>query len=345
MTKSNILPDIFFRKYNQKKNKNKLKINTEYMINEEKFVTIGGIDQWITIRGEDKSNPVILLIHGGPASTYTIFSTLLRPWEKYFTIVQWDQRGAGKTFKRNGKDGCGKITFNQLAEDGIELSSLICHDLEQDKIILLGSSVGSLIATLMIKEKPDLYYAYVGTDQNCYDPEKLAYHLAINALNDAGNTRELKLIKNFGPDQTKWTQKDFDKRNQILVKSIKNVPNMIMDLMLPSMLSSPQHNINDIFDIFRGMKFSGDQLFNELMNFNYEHLGTEFSIPFFIFQGDQDIITPTKNAERFLQEIEAPLKEFVYINNAGHLACFARPEQFLQELIKRVRPLAIQCTQ
>ncbi|PGM59550.1 alpha/beta hydrolase [Bacillus sp. AFS053548] len=341
MTKSNILPNIFFRKFNQRKNEKKLEINTEYMINEEKYVTIGGIDQWISIRGEDRRNPVLLLIHGGPASTYTIFSSLIRPWEKHFTIVQWDQRGAGKTFKRNGKEGCGKITLHQLAEDGIELSNLICNDLEKDKIILVGSSVGSLIATLMIKEKPNLFYAYVGTDQNCFDYENIAYQLAIDSLSDAGNTRGLRKFKELGPDQTKWTLKDFDKRNQILVKSIKNVPNMVMDLILPSMLSSPRHNINDLFDIFKGMKFSGEQLFNELKNFNYGRLGTVFSIPFFIFQGDNDIITPTKNAERFLKEIEAPLKEFIYINNAGHLACFARPEQFLEELINRVRPLAI----
>lgn len=341
MTKSNILPDIFFRKFNQWKNEKKLEINTEYMINEEKYVTIGGIDQWITIRGEDKRNPVLLLIHGGPASTYTIFSSLIRPWEKDFTIVQWDQRGAGKTFKRNGKEGCGKITLHKLAEDGIELSNLICNELEKEKIILVGSSVGSLIATLMIKERPNLFYAYVGTDQNCFDYENIAYQLAIETLSDAGNTRGLKKFIELGPAQTKWTQKDYDKRNQILVKSIKNVPNMVMDLILPSMLSSPQHNINDLLDIFKGMKFSGEQLFHELMNFNYGRLGTVFSIPFFIFQGDNDIITPTKNAERFLLEIEAPLKEFIYINNAGHLACFARPEQFLQELIKRVRPIAI----
>ncbi|MEH6938302.1 alpha/beta hydrolase [Bacillus sp. JJ664] len=341
MTKSNILPDLFFRKFNQRKNAKKLVINTEHMINEEKYVTIGGIEQWITVRGEDKRNPILFFIHGGPASTYSVFNSLLRSWEKHFTLVQWDQRGAGKTFKKNGKEGSGTITLNQLMEDGIELSSVICNQLEQDKIILIGSSVGSLIATLMIKQRPDLFFAYVGTDQNCVDTDNLAYQLAIEALEKTGNTRNLDVLKKIGPDHTKWTMKEYDKRNQILVKTIKNVPNMIMDLMLPAMLSSPQHSIIDIIDILKGMKFSGDQLFNELMNFDYRSLGKEFSIPFFIFHGDQDIITPTKNAERFFQEINAPLKEFVYIKNAGHLACFARPEQFLIELIERVRQLAM----
>ncbi|MET3194138.1 alpha/beta fold hydrolase [Bacillus sp. OAE603] len=341
MTKSNLLPDIIFRKFNQRKNAKKLIMNTENMINEEKYVPIGGIEQWITVRGEDKRNPVLLFIHGGPASTYSIFTPLLKTWEQHFTIVQWEQRGAGKTFKKNGKEGCGTITFNQLMEDGIELSSVICNQLKQDKIILIGSSVGSLIATLMIKKRPDLFFAYVGTDQNCVDTDKLGYQLAIEALEQTENTRNLDFLKKIGPDPSKWTIQEYDKRNQILVKTIKNVPNMIMDLMLPAMLSSPQHSMMDIVDIFKGMKFSGNQLFHELMNFDYGILGKEFTIPFFIFHGDHDIITPTKNAERFFQEINAPLKEFVYIKNAGHLACFARPEQFLIELIEKVRPLAM----
>jgi len=341
MTKTNLFPDIIFRKFNQRKNAKKLIINTENMINEEKYVTIGGIEQWITVRGEDKRNPVLLFIHGGPASTYSVFTPLLRTWEKHFTIVQWDQRGAGKTFKKNGREGCGTISFNKLMEDGIELSNVICNQIEQDKLILIGSSVGSLIATLMIKQRPDLFFAYVGTDQNCVDTDDVAYQLAIEALEKSGNNRNLDFLKKIGTDQSQWTMQEYDKRNQILVKTIKNVPNMIMDLMLPAMLSSPQHSMMDIIDIFKGMKFSGNQLFNELMNFDYEKLGTEFSIPFFIFQGDDDIITPTKNAERFFQDVNAPLKEFVNIKNAGHLACFARPEQFLKELIERVRPLAI----
>ncbi len=124
-----------------------------------------------------------------------------------------------------------------------------------------------------------------------------------------------------------------------MVKAIRDVPNMIMDLFLPSMLSSPEHKMSDIIDIFKGMSFSLDHLFGELMNFDFDKVGYHFELPFFVFHGDRDIITPTVTAKEYYDKIEAPYKEFVLIRNAGHLACFARSEQFLEELIKRVRPL------
>ncbi|MGG3571421.1 alpha/beta hydrolase [Bacillus gobiensis] len=339
MSRTNILWELVLRKSNQRKNAKGLQTNTPNGIVEGSFVKIGGIGQWITIRGENRNNPVLLIIHGGPASTYSIFSPLLRSWEKHFTVVQWDQRGAGKTFRKNGKDGCGTITFDRLAQDGIEVTKYLCHKLGHQKVILIGSSVGSLIGVMMAKLRPDLFYAYVGTDQNAPDLQNLSYELTINALRTAGNTKGVQLIERMGPDQSLWSRKDYDKRNQYLVKAIKDVPNMIMDLILPSMISSPDHKIHDLIDIFRGMSFSLDHLYDELINFDFKKLGKQFELPIFIFQGDQDIITPTATAKAYYDEIEAPFKEFVLIKNAGHLACFAQSDQFHNELIKRVLPL------
>ncbi|WP_141434436.1 alpha/beta fold hydrolase [Bacillus sp. 03113] len=339
MGKTNILREIVLRKRNQSKNAKELQINITNSIVEGSYVKIGGIDQWITIRGEDRNNPVLLFIHGGPGSTYSIFSPLLRSWEKHFTIVHWDQRGAGKTFRNNGKDGSGTITFDRLAQDGIEVTEYLRDKLGHQKVILIGSSVGSLIGVMMAKLRPDFFYAYVGTDQNVPDPQNL-FKLTVNALRAVGNTKGVQLLEKMGSDQSRWSRKDFDKRNRLIVKAIKDVPNMITDLILPSMISSPEHKIHDMIDIFKGMSFSIDHLFDELMNFDLKKLGMRFELPIFIFQGDTDILTPTELAKAYYDEIEAPHKEFVLIKNAGHLACFARADQFLEELIKRVRPLA-----
>jgi pimeloyl-ACP methyl ester carboxylesterase len=341
MSKNNILMDLVMRKRNQRKNARNLKINTPNSIVEGRYVKIGDIDQWVTIRGEDGNNPVLLFIHGGPASTYSIFSPLLRSWEKHFTIVQWDQRGAGKTFRKNGKDGSGTITFDRLTQDGIEVTEYLRYKLGHEKVILIGSSAGSLIGIMMAKHRPDLFYAYVGTDQNAPDPQHLSYKLTVDAFRAAGNAKGVQLVEKMGPVPSQWSRKDFDQRNQFIVKAIRDVPNMIMDLILPSILSSPDHKIRDIIDIFKGMSFSLDQLFDELLTFDFNKLGMQFELPLFIFQGDTDIITPTATAKAYFDEIEAPHKEFVLIKKAGHLACFARTDQFLEELIKRVHPLAI----
>ncbi|MDF2652606.1 MAG: proline iminopeptidase [Paenibacillus sp.] len=341
MSKTNILPDLVFRSFNRRMNARKLFNNTPNGIVEGRFVPIGGIEQWITIRGEDRHNPVLLFIHGGPASPYSIFSPLLRSWEKHFTIVHWDQRGAGKTFRKNGKEGSGVLTFERLAEDGIEVTNYVLHKLGHSKVILIGSSAGSLIGAMMARRSPSLYYAYVGTDQNAPESLQVSYRLTLETLRASGRTKAVELVEQMGPDPTKWIRKDFEQMNQHIVKSKHTVPNMIMDLILPSMLSSPDHKFRELIDIFKGMHFSLEHLFDELVAFDFSMIGKRFELPFFVFQGDTDIFTPTVPAKAYFDEIEAPHKEFALIKNAGHLACFARPDQFLEELINRVRPLAL----
>ncbi|MGH7695704.1 MAG: alpha/beta fold hydrolase, partial [Gemmatimonadaceae bacterium] len=135
-------------------------------IDEGKYVTIGGVEQWITIRGEDRSNPVLLFLHGGPGDATNPWSyAAFRPWLRKFTLVQWDQRGAGKTLGKNGPSLGGTITLDRMVSDGIELTELLRKTLNQDKVILVGHSFGSILGVLMVKSRPDLYHAFVGTGQ------------------------------------------------------------------------------------------------------------------------------------------------------------------------------------
>lgn len=80
-------------------------IRTPNGIDEGRFVRLGGVEQWIQIRGEDRTNPVVLVLHGGPATSYMGLIPLFRPWERSFTVVQWDRRGVGRTFGHNGGRG------------------------------------------------------------------------------------------------------------------------------------------------------------------------------------------------------------------------------------------------
>ena len=107
-------------------------IRTPNAIDEALFVRIGGIDQWIQIRGEDRANPIILVLHGGMAMSYMAFTRLFQPWERYFTVVQWDRRGVGKTFGRNRRGGHGEMSLERVVLDGIELSELLRKRLQKE---------------------------------------------------------------------------------------------------------------------------------------------------------------------------------------------------------------------
>ncbi len=129
-------------------------------INEEKFVAIGGIEQWVTIHGNDSPKPVLLFLHGGPGSTMSQYDdAIYGDWKKDFILVQWDQRGAGRTFGKNVPDDYDEnywienpLTVAQMTDDGIALAEYLIERLQKEKIILLGTSWGSILGTKMDKE-------------------------------------------------------------------------------------------------------------------------------------------------------------------------------------------------
>jgi pimeloyl-ACP methyl ester carboxylesterase len=135
---------LAYRKSRQRRVAQALVIDTPNRIVEERFVRVGEIDQWIQIRGEDRDNPVLLVLHGGPGWPNAVFTLPLRPWEQHFTVVQWDHRGAGKTLGRNGKVGSGEMTFSRRVADAIELVEFLRHYLAKDKVILVAESMGTL---------------------------------------------------------------------------------------------------------------------------------------------------------------------------------------------------------
>ncbi len=135
-------------------------------IDEASFVPVGGMEQWVTIRGQDGANPVLLFLHGGPGDVTSSWTfALFAPWEEHFTVVQWDQRGAGRTLRKSGPAVAPTLTVDRMAQDGIELAEYLRQRLGKDKIILVAHSFGSIIGLKMVRTNPDLFYAYVGTGQ------------------------------------------------------------------------------------------------------------------------------------------------------------------------------------
>jgi pimeloyl-ACP methyl ester carboxylesterase len=325
---------MLLRPFMRKKNAQKLASgNSE--INESRYVSINGVDQWITVRGQKKSNPVMLIVHGGPGSTYTPFNVLLLDWEKHFTIVQWDQIGSGKTYKKNG--ATANLGFERLADDGIELARYLREYLHCIKIILLGSSAGSLIGVKMIQKAPDYFCAYVGAEQN--SPDSGLFYQTLKEYARKNDKKALQFLEKTGGDKSRWTKDDVDRINRIAIRVDKNAPNMIYDLMLPAIMYDSEYSMKDIQIMSKGMEYALKNLYAEMVNFDFDGLGYQFKIPFFIFQGEYDILTPVADARRYFEKIEAPHKEFVLIQNAGHLAAFANPSRFLHELVSRVLPL------
>ena len=128
------------------------------------FVKIGGIDQYIGIDGADRDNPVLLIVHGGPGESQWPAQDVYRPWRRAFTVVQWDQRGAGRSYGQLGNQ-TPDVNLDRIVADGIEVAEHLRRTLGKKKIILLGHSWGSMVGVAMVQRRPDLFAAYVGTGQ------------------------------------------------------------------------------------------------------------------------------------------------------------------------------------
>jgi pimeloyl-ACP methyl ester carboxylesterase len=337
-----VVGGVVWRTARQRRVAKALEITTPNGIVEQHFVRVGGIDQWVQLRGEDRANPVLLVLHGGPGWPNAVFTLPLRPWEQHFTVIQWDHRGAGKTLGRNGKAGSGEMTFDRRVADAVELLEFLRQHLGVDKVVVLAESMGTLTGLPLAKRRPDLISALVVTDlivdMACNEARK--YQLTLERLRAAGNAKGVAALEEIGDDPTRWDLAAWNTNMAWAFSTNLPTPNLDRRLLFPLALSSPIYSLRDLATLFVGFQWSTAQMFEELTAYDAWRLGTRFEVPFFLFQGETDVVTLTTLAEEYFEEVEAPTKGLALIPDAGHFAAFTQPERFLAELLARVRPLA-----
>ena len=308
-------------------------------VDETGFQKIGGIDQWIAIQGQDTDNPVILYLHGGPSEAQSPFLKEFLPWQRDFTVVNWDQRGAGKTFGRNGF-ATPDMTVERLADDAAEIAHLVRSRFSQRKVILVGQSWGSFLGVHVIKRHPDLFHCFVGTGQVVSFAATVADHVqwARQKAVETGDKATLEAL-----DKAASLSKEPDRENALAKAGRKYVvaeADQPYAKMVHAFLGKPPHPKGDVADYANGNGFSGEKLGRAMITMNLLALGVDMPIPFFVVQGRDDHIVGFEPAKAYVEELRAPSKAFVPIDG-GHYACFTNPDQFVGALRKYARPLAL----
>ena len=308
-------------------------------IDQTDYVKLGGIEQWISIKGDNTANPVLLVVHGGPADVQWPNAAKYVPWQKDFTVVQWDQRGAGHTFGHSGGVNTPDVNLDRIVKDGIELAEYLIRDRKKKKIILLGHSWGSMVGALMASRRPELFAAYVGTGQ----VESWAFDVKsqfdtilahARAVNDTATIQELEAIGT--PDPSNTHQYFTFSRN---FRSLWAKPDQDWLAHLRAQAASLK-GTKDFEDDQNGQLFTDplvlpDQVKTDL-SLAAGHIGTDV----FIIQGADDVITPFAGAKDYFDKLNAPHKEFIALADAGHFA-FMTSDAFLPALTGKVRPAAI----
>lgn len=328
-----------YRRPKRTANAKRLRITTPNGIDESGFVRIGGIDQWVSIRGEDLRNPVILEILGGPGASNLVFIPRTRTWERHFTIVRWDMRGAGNTFAAAGPAGQGEMSLDRLYRDALEVTEHVRTRLGVGKVLLVANSFGTVLGLRLARNHPELYSAYVGTDQNVIagGQERSAYHALVTRLRQAGKKKELATVTAMGADKSQWSVKQLSEYNKLVLTTDPLSYDTMKTVVIRSLWFSPLHTLRGLRAYLKAMTFS-EPLALEAVAVDERAEGTMFQLPFFIFQGDGDVLTPPEPAKRLFDDVTAPVKDFSLIRNASHFASFRHPDQFLDLMLTRVRP-------
>lgn len=179
------------------------KIVTPNGIEEAKMLRIGGIDQYVTIRGRDRRNPVLLVLHGGPGYVETPMSWwYAHEWEEYFTVVEWDQRGAGRTYLDNDpKTVAPTMTPQRFNDDVDEMVQWLRKDLDKSKIFVIGHSWGSYLGEELARRHPEWLYAYIGVGQaaNVPESERRGWAFAMAAAEAARNDEAVAELRAIAP--------------------------------------------------------------------------------------------------------------------------------------------------
>ncbi|HVT72816.1 MAG TPA: alpha/beta hydrolase [Lacunisphaera sp.] len=334
---------LLLRSVHQSTNAKTFAIAAPAGIDEAGYVEIGGIKQWIQIRGQDRANPVLLCVHGGPGGTWIPVTRLFAAWEKDFTVVLWDERGAGKTLAATGSAVASTMTIERMARDGIEVAEHLRRRLGKEKIVLLGHSFGSILGVKMVKSRPDLFYAFVGTGQASDLPRSVAMEYdrllaAALSAKDARTVRELTAIGRppfAGRPQT-TTYFQCAERYQAPADSAA-----MRELQRSLLSPPPNYTLGDEMNRMRGFAVVPPwALYQDILSTNLAVLGPEFRVPVVLIQGTDDHVTPIVLAEEYFKGVQAPAKEFVRLEGAGHFAAWSHADKFHAELVRCVLPLA-----
>lgn len=315
-------------------------------LKEEGFVQIGGIGQWITIKGDDKRNPVILFLHGGPGDAWSPFAdSWFGAWQKDFTLVQWDQRGAGRTYGKTGPSVEPTMTIDRMVQDGIEVSEYLTKHLGKKKIILIGGSWGSILGIYMAKQRPDLFYAYIGTSQlvNERVGQAASYARVLHLARAAGDQNTVKALEANGPPPWGSIHKWPVFHKALLAYQAKLVtaasPLTTID---PAYASTAERAQYDEADDFSFIHFFGMTMSGPMETVDLPALGTDFAVPVFFVQGQEDINALPELAKAFFDTIKAPQKQFITVPGTGHEDSVESLKLTLDLLKNQVRPNAIE---
>lgn len=320
------------------------KIHTPNGIEITEQIELNGAQQWINIRGKDMANPVLLVIHGGPASPLMPLSWAFQNgWEDFFTVVHWDQRTAGKNWLQTDTSlVADQLRFQTLIRDAYFLVEYLRERLQKEKIFLMGYSYGAGIGIRMAARIPEKLHAYIGVGQMAPgEPEKVIYETLLRLAEDAQENKALEELHAIAPYPNPDGRNPIQKL-QLVRKWARHFDGgwygkKDFDLLfsLPSL--SPDYTLEEIQSLDVSTPWITRKIVAQGGGGDFPKT---FTIPIVFMMGKHDLHTPFASAYAYWNSLEATQKTFISFDYSGHVPFLEEPGKFLLELVTMVHPLA-----
>jgi pimeloyl-ACP methyl ester carboxylesterase len=310
---------------------------------ELEVMRLGGDDQWISIRARDRSAPILLFLHGGPGdAAIPLNRHFLAGLESDFIVVNWDQRGAGKSYTAGAPE---KMHVEQFVTDTAELSRYLLKRFHKEKMYLMGHSWGTLLGVLAATRYPELYYAYGGIGQfvEGRENEEVGHAYALERARETGNVQalgELTAMGDYPPPvdaSTSWFEQLRVNRKWISFFGGALAEKTGFESLAGVYLGAPEYTFTDIVNYMRGETESTRCLWPEIMTYDLRRDAPRFEIPVFLFIGRHDYTTPWELSAQYFALLQAPQKRLFWFDRSAHCPNFEEPAAFTRAVQESFR--------
>ena len=294
-------------------------------------IRLGGMVQYISIRGADAKNPILLWLHGGPGSSQMPVSHQYDSClEEHFVVVHWDQRGAGKSNPKDFDET--EMTLERYIGDCHELTAYLKQRFSREKIILAGHSWGSQLGLLTVSRYPQDYLLYIGVSQVVAPLE--AHRIGEQWLRETLSEKErAKKLERLGPPPY------LDHGDFVRFIHLIDANGGGFDVSFPSLvwtaLHSPYYSPGDLVRWMQGANRGSGPMWEETLRFNAFQAVPELDIPALFISGSMDHNTPATLVGEYCERLQTRFKKkFVLFPEAAHTPFFQDGERFCREVLE-----------
>ena len=313
-------------------------------LSEKLSVEINGVPQGMFIKSKNVGNPVLLFLHGGPGMPeYWLSQRYPTGLEDHFTVVWWEQRGAGLSYSPDIPPE--SMTAEQFVADTLAVTRYLRRRFGQDKIYLMGHSWGSYIGIQAAAQAPELYAAYIGMGQVSYQlqSEHLAYAYALVHYEAKGEVRMVRRLEAAPPTMTvplpeRYNALRDDYMHRAGIGTTREMRSVITGIFLPSW-QFREYTLTEKVNLWRGKIYARSDevtLWDTMQATDLAQQVTELAIPVYFFHGRYDYTCAYPLAKAYLDIIEAPMKGFYTFEESAHSPLFEEPERVAEILLKDV---------